>query len=126
MRRTRSRSGHRVPAEIRFLVEIDPATGRILHACEATYHEPDDVVAGRAARAGFVAAVDREIAALRARVEGRGRAFRTPRRPVSPEFHKFEGGRFVKKTRDDFGPAPALGEPDTRPDPATFPEPPLA
>lgn len=107
----------------RAYVEIDAATGIILHAATETYTGH-----GFSSPEQMVAAVDQEVAALSQRVAARGRIFRdqTGRGLPDPRFHKWDGAKWIKKTKGDFGPPPPAPQPDNRPDPATFPEPPPA
>lgn len=65
---------------------------------------------------------------VKAAVENNGRIFdnRTDKEMPNPSFHRFNPAtkKYEKRPRSDFGPPPSQGQPDNRPDPARFPDPP--
>jgi hypothetical protein len=106
---------------IKRFVETD-AAGMIVHVCTAEYTEPGEIK-----QADFQSEVDARVKGTAAESAAKGKTFLEVTGGSGlphPAFHKWDGAKFVKKTRADFGKAPPACEPDQRPDPATFPEPP--
>lgn len=115
-----------MPPIVKRFVEAD-AAGKLLHVATVEYPEPTEVLEGKQKRSEWAAGVEQAHRAMRDQVRARGLTFvDVPRDVPNGMMHKLDPatGRFIKKTRDDFGPPPPAGEPDRRPDPATFPEPP--